>query len=64
MYKENCVFCEIAKGRAKAKIIGESASFIAIEDIRPAVEGHTLIIPKNHFDTLLDIPDELSIEMI
>ena len=60
----DCVFCKIAKGEIKSEIIGECDNFIAIRDINPVIEGHTLVIPKKHFVTLLDIPDKLGSEML
>lgn len=59
-----CIFCRIIKGQINSEIIAESGSFIAIKDIKPSAEGHTLIIPKEHFITLLDVPDKLGNEML
>lgn len=64
MPNENCIFCKIISGEIKAEFTGESNSFIAIKDAKPAAEGHTLIIPKKHYVNLLDIPDELGKEML
>jgi len=60
----DCLFCKIAKREMKSDIIKESNNFIAIKDINPVAEGHTLVIPKRHFVTLLDIPDKLGAEML
>lgn len=62
--QENCVFCKIAKGEIKSKRVAESNNFFAILDANPKAEGHTLIIPKKHFVTLLDIPNTLGEELI
>lgn len=61
---KNCIFCKIAKGDIKQKKIAESDNFFAVRDIHPHVLGHTLVIPKKHFVTLLDIPDKLGSEML
>ncbi|MEK6889108.1 MAG: HIT domain-containing protein [Nanoarchaeota archaeon] len=61
---DNCVFCKIVGGKIKSEKIGESDNFIAIKDAHPAVEGHTLIIPKKHMVTLLDIPNKLGNELL
>lgn len=61
---ENCIFCRIARKEVKAQIVEESNNFIAFFDANPRAEGHTLIIPKKHFVTLLDIPDKLGEEML
>lgn len=60
---KDCVFCKIAK-EGKSEKVMESDNFFAIRDIRPRVEGHTLVIPKKHYVTLLDIPDKLGNEML
>jgi len=56
---EDCIFCRIAKGKIPAEKIIESENFFVIRDIHPKVEGHSLVIPKEHYSTLLDIPDSL-----
>jgi len=61
---EKCVFCKIVKKEIDSKFEEESENFIAILDIKPKVKGHTLIIPKEHYETLMDIPENLLGEMI
>ena len=61
---KGCVFCKIARGEIKSEFVAESDNFFAIRDGKPAAEGHSLIIPKKHFVTLLDIPDKLGNEML
>ncbi len=63
MSKE-CIFCKIAKGEIKTDFVDQSDNFIAILDVRPVSEGHTLVIPKKHFVTLLDIPNKLGNELL
>jgi histidine triad (HIT) family protein len=60
----DCIFCKIARGEIKSEIIKSSNSFIAIKDINPVAEGHLLVIPKQHYATLLDIPNKLGEEML
>jgi len=52
----DCLFCKIVKGEVPSNIIYEDDLFLAFLDINQSIEGHTLIIPKKHFDdyTLLD----------
>ncbi len=59
-----CIFCKIARKEIKSEIVFEGNSFLAIKDTHPAVAGHTLIIPKKHYVTLLDIPDTLGEELL
>ncbi|MBS3065549.1 HIT domain-containing protein [Candidatus Pacearchaeota archaeon] len=61
---DNCIFCKIASEDVKSEVLKESENFIAIKDVNPVAEGHTLIIPKQHFVTLLDIPNNLGEELL
>jgi histidine triad (HIT) family protein len=56
---KNCIFCKIARKEADASIVYEDADITAFMDIRPVSEGHTLIIPKQHYVDIFDIPEEL-----
>ena len=62
--KEDCIFCKIAKKEIKTNIVYEDDNFIAFLDVNPRAEGHTLIIPKKHYKTLLDMPNTLGNELI
>ena len=66
MVKEdkNCIFCKIVKKEIKSDIVKEGNSFIAIKDVNPVAEGHILVIPKKHYATLLDIPNNLAEELL
>jgi len=61
---DECIFCKIAKGEMPSEKIIETDNFFAIRDINPVSEGHSLIIPKKHFVTLLDIPNNLGKELL
>jgi len=61
---EDCIFCKIVKGDIPAEKIEESENFIAIQDASPRVEGHTLVMPKKHFVTIMDMPADLASELI
>ena len=54
-----CVFCEIAGGRESAEIVLEDDLCVAFLDFRPIFPGHTLLIPREHHETLADLPDPL-----
>lgn len=53
-----CVFCEIIKGNAPAHIIYENNLLVAFLDIDPINEGHVLIVPKQHVDTIVELSDD------
>lgn len=56
---ENCIFCKILKGEIPSNKVFENDNFVAILDAFPANLGHTLIIPKNHYFNIFDIPEEI-----
>ncbi|MCK5043284.1 MAG: HIT family protein, partial [Candidatus Aenigmarchaeota archaeon] len=55
---ENCIFCKIAKREIPAKIVYEDDFTIAFLDISPCAEGHTVVIPKQHFEKFTDMEEE------
>ena len=59
----DCVFCRIAAGRAPAVKVCETPGVLAFLDIAPVNYGHTLIIPKVHYENLLDLPEAVWTEM-
>jgi histidine triad (HIT) family protein len=59
---KDCLFCKIIRGEIPAKKVYEDAVSFAFLDINPRNPGHTLVIPKDHFETLLDMPDDQAAE--
>ena len=56
-----CIFCNIRDREAEAEIIFEDEHVLAFLDIQPVNYGHTLVIPKKHYDNFLTVPkDELN----
>ena len=53
-----CIFCKIGKKEIPAEVVGEDARTLAFLDIHPKAPGHTVIIPKAHCETLIDLPEE------
>jgi histidine triad (HIT) family protein len=54
----DCVFCDIINGKEEAEILYQDENIISFLDIRPVNYGHTLVIPKKHFDNFLLVPAE------
>jgi histidine triad (HIT) family protein len=54
-----CLFCGIISGDANASIVFEDDISLAFLDHRPLFPGHSLLVPKTHFETLSDLPTEL-----
>lgn len=63
MYSSNCIFCKIVRGELNANIVFEDNRTVAFLDIRPVNLGHTLIVSRDHFVNLYDMPDDVLEEM-
>lgn len=61
---DECIFCKIVKGELPTDKIYEDDLVLSTLDIKPVSPGHTLIIPKEHFNTILDLPEELLCEVM
>lgn len=61
---DDCIFCKIASGKVKTEIIYENDNFISFLDANQKVEGHSLVIPKKHFETSLDLPISMGSELV
>ena len=59
--KEDCIFCEIANHLLSSYTVYEDSEAIAFLDIDPINEGHILVIPKEHYLDIDEIPKELLI---
>ena len=55
----SCLFCEVINGEVRAAIVFEDELSLAFLDHRPLFHGHCLLVPKQHFETLIDLPLEL-----
>ena len=60
MIKDDCIFCKIIKGDIPSRTLYEDDSFKVIMDIEPADKGHALILPKDHYADLYEIPEDLA----
>ena len=58
MKNDNCIFCKIAAGEIPSKTLYEDEKFRVILDLGPATRGHALVIPKEHYADLYEIPEE------
>ena len=59
MRDDNCIFCKIANGEIPSATLYEDEDFRVILDLGPATKGHALILPKNHFANLFEIPEDI-----
>jgi histidine triad (HIT) family protein len=55
---ENCVFCQIMRKQAPASIVYEDEQVVAFLSHRPVNVGHTLVVPKKHYENIYDISED------
>jgi len=55
----DCVFCSIVAGELPADVVLDEPDFIGFLDRRPVFKGHVLLVPRDHVDTLLELPPRL-----
>jgi histidine triad (HIT) family protein len=54
-----CAFCEIVRGDVAAHVVLDDDVAVAFLDHRPVFKGHVLLAPREHHETLIDLPQEL-----
>lgn len=64
MREKDCIFCKIANGDIPSKTLYEDEEFKVILDVGPATRGHALILPKNHYANLYELPDETAVKVM
>ena len=62
MKDSNCIFCKLANGDIPTNSIYEDENFNVILDVSPATKGHALVISKEHYANIYEIPSELLAE--
>lgn len=55
---ENCIFCKIANHEIPGKVLYEDDQCMAFMDLSQTTDGHTLVIPKKHYDHFLDADEK------
>lgn len=60
---EECLFCKIVMGEIPSEKVYEDSEVIAFLDINPRNPGHTLVVPKKHYETILEMPENEAAEL-
>ena len=60
---DDCIFCQIAAGDIPANVVAETDTVLAFLDANPLAAGHTLVIPKDHYHRLNDVPDDVAADL-
>ncbi len=63
MKDDNCIFCKIANGEIPSKTIFEDEKFRVILDLGPATKGHALILPKDHYANIYELPEKTAADV-
>ncbi|ELZ76026.1 HIT family protein [Haloferax larsenii] len=59
----DCIFCAIAAKDVHGRIVHETEHSLAFLDVNPLAPGHTLVVPKDHYARLDDLPEEISADL-
>ena len=61
---DGCLFCRIAADEAPAARVHSDAQTVAFLDVRPVFEGHVLVVPRVHVETLPELPAHLLVPVM
>lgn len=61
--KDDCLFCKIIKKEVPANILYEDDSVLVMLDAFPDTDGHTLVIPKMHYEDIYEVPNDILMKM-
>lgn len=61
---DNCIFCKIARKEIPGRIVYEDDVCLAFLDLSQVTDGHTLVIPKKHYQSFLEVDDDVLEHMI
>lgn len=59
LQRKNCVFCHMAAGKVPARKVYEDDECVAVLDINPANQGHVLLMPKEHYTVMFQVPEDV-----
>ncbi|MCD6477505.1 MAG: HIT family protein [Candidatus Aenigmarchaeota archaeon] len=57
--QNECIFCKIVSGEVRSEKVYEDDDVVAFLDVNPSAPGHTVVVPKQHFSSILDMDDDL-----
>lgn len=62
--KDDCLFCKIVKGETPSCKLYEDDDIYVFLDAFPDTDGHTLVIPKKHYEDIYEVPDDVYLKMV
>jgi histidine triad (HIT) family protein len=57
---DDCIFCKIVAGEIPGRTVHETETTLAFLDANPLAPGHTLVVPKDHYETIGDMPEDVA----
>ena len=60
---EHCTFCNLIRGAGEVSVCHEDGDAIAFMDIQPVNNGHVLIVPREHYESLQEVPQEIGLHL-
>ena len=58
-----CIFCDLVQGAAEVSVCYEDADAIAFMDVQPVNGGHVLVVPRDHYESLCDVPPAIAMHV-
>lgn len=62
-HANHCIFCDLVRGAAEVSMCYEDSTAIAFMDIQPVNPGHVLVVPREHYETIQDVPREVGVHL-
>ena len=59
----HCSFCDLIRGAAEVSVCYEDGAALAFMDIQPVNAGHVLVVPRDHYESLVDLPRDLGMHL-
>ncbi|MGQ0537510.1 MAG: HIT family protein [Gemmatimonadaceae bacterium] len=59
----HCIFCDLIQGAAEVSVCYEDAIALAFMDVQPVNPGHALIVPREHYESLNDVPRDVAMHL-
>ena len=59
----SCIFCDIIHGAAEVSVCYEDGQALAFMDIQPVNHGHTLVVPRQHYESFIDLPHDIGMHL-
>jgi len=59
----HCIFCDLIQGAGEVSVCYEDAESIAFMDVQPVNGGHVLVVPRDHYESLCDVPPAVAMHL-